>query len=108
MRNRTRNTTIAAAALLAASLGALSLAQGGGGKAGTTASASMPKTDRMTMAEFKKLAAANAVVIVDVRSLDAYVSGHIPGALSIPEETINASVAEKLKKMGKPVATYCS
>ena len=32
----------------------------------------------------------------------------IPGALSIPEETLNGPVAEKLKKMGKPIATYCS
>jgi len=60
------------------------------------------------MAEFKKLVAANNVTIVDVRGNDAYIGGHIPGALSIPEETINEAVAEKLKKMGKPVATYCS
>lgn len=108
MTNRTRNITIAAASLLAVSVGALGLAQATGGKSGTTASVPMPKTDRMAMAEFKKLAAANDVVIVDVRSHDAYLSGHIPGALSIPEGTINATTAEKLKKMGKPIATYCS
>ncbi len=108
MTNRTRNITIAAASLLAVSVGALGLAQATGGKSGATASVPMPKTDRISMAEFKKLAATNDVVIVDVRSHDAYLGGHIPGALSIPEETINASVGEKLKKMGRPIATYCS
>ena len=72
------------------------------------AAVAMPKTDRMPMAEFKKLLAANEVVVIDVRSADSYAAGHIPGALSVPEETITPSLAEKLKKMGRPIATYCS
>lgn len=68
----------------------------------------MPKTDRIAMADFKKLQAKGEVVVIDVRAESSYVSGHIPGALSMPEGTINASVAEKLKRMGKPVAAYCS
>lgn len=62
----------------------------------------------MPMAEFKKLLAGNDVVVIDVRSSDSYLAGHIPGALSMPEETLNAAIAEKLKRTGKPVATYCS
>ncbi len=77
-------------------------------KAGTPAAVAMPRTDRMPMADFKKLLAANDVVVIDVRSADSYAAGHIPGALSIPEETITSALAEKLKKMGKPIATYCS
>ena len=72
------------------------------------AAVAMPKTDRMSMAEFKKLLAANDVVVIDVRSTDSYTAGHIPGALSVPEETITSALAEKLKKMGRPIATYCS
>jgi len=74
------------------------------GKAGTPGASTvpMPKTDRMPMAEFKKLMASNDVVILDVRSADSYAAGHIPGALSIPEDTITSAVAEKLKKMGLP------
>ena len=68
----------------------------------------MPKTDRIAMADFRKLLAANDVVVLDVRSAESYAAGHIPGALSIPEETITSALAEKLKKMGKPIATYCS
>lgn len=79
------------------------------GKAGSTAGpVAMPKTDRMPMTEFKKLMAANNVVILDVRSAESYAAGHIPGALSLPEDTITQAVAGKLKKMGKPIATYCS
>jgi phage shock protein E len=101
------NSTIVAA-LLALSLPLGVTAQTGNRKPGAASAAPMPKSDRMSMAEFKKLLAADNVVILDVRSADAYAGGHIPGALSMPEETLNAATAEKLKRMGKPVATYCS
>ncbi len=99
-------------ALLTISVAALGCAEASAKRAGDadskTAAAPMPASDRISMAEFKKLYSANGVVVVDVRSQDAYQGGHIPGALSIPEETLNGPVAEKLKKMGKPIATYCS
>jgi phage shock protein E len=99
-------------ALLTLSLAALGCADASANKGGVddskAAAAPTPASDRVSMAEFKKLYSANEVVVVDVRSQDAYLGGHIPGALSIPEETINGPVAEKLKKMGKPIATYCS
>ena len=101
-----------AAAVLALSLAAPGSAQTNADKPGTavptSAAVPMPKTDRMPMAEFKKLLATNDVVVIDVRSNDAYLGGHIPGALSMPEETLTAATAEKLKRMGKPIATYCS
>jgi len=98
----------AALALLTLAIAPHALAQAKVEKAGTPAAVAMPKTDRMPMADFKKLLATNDVVVIDVRSADSYAAGHIPGALSIPEETITAALAEKLKKMGKPIATYCS
>ena len=96
------------AALCLVSVSALVTAQTGSGKPSSPVAVPMPKTDRMAMADFKKLQAAGDVVTIDVRSTDSYASGHIPGALSMPEETLTAAVAEKLKRMGKPIATYCS
>ena len=101
----------AAGALLAFSLLTQCSAQAKADKPeGTTetAAAPMPETDRISMAEFEKLLAKNDVVVIDVRSHAAYAAGHIPGALSIPEETLMPATAEKLRRMGKPVATYCS
>ncbi len=107
---KTDKTRLAAAALLALSLAVPGSAQAKKDKPGaaipTAASAPMPKTDRMPMAEFKKLLAEGGVVVIDVRSNDAYLGGHIPGALSMPE--ITDATALKLKQMGKPIATYCS
>jgi 3-mercaptopyruvate sulfurtransferase SseA len=97
-----------AGALGLASLSALALTQTASSKPSSAAAVPMPKTDRIPMADFKKLQAAGDVVIIDVRSSDSYTSGHIPGSLSMPEETLTAAVAEKLKRMGKPVTTYCA
>ena len=102
----------AAAAVLTFALAAQASAQTKAEKPTQAASATtnvpMPKTDRMAMAEFKKLLATGDVVVIDVRSNDAYAGGHIPGALSMPEETLNNVAAEKLKRLGKVIATYCS
>ena len=113
MRTRTDKRRAALASLMALSLAGLGCAEAKADKpAEQTSTAAavtpMPNTDRISMADFKKLYEAGSVVVVDVRSNEAYLGGHIPGALSIPEETINGAVAEKLKKMGKPIATYCS
>lgn len=62
---------------------------------------------RVSIEEFRKLASAGAVTIVDVRSDDSFAAGHIPGAISIPLESVAAAV-EQLRKLGKPVVTYCS
>ena len=103
--NRQR-ITLLAAGLLLVSLAAQ--AQPKKTEPAAAASAPMPQSDRIAMADFKKLLATGDVVVIDVRSSDSYAAGHIPGALSIPEDTINAAIAEKLKRMGKPIAAYCS
>jgi 3-mercaptopyruvate sulfurtransferase SseA len=111
MRIRTNREHVATVALLAVSIAAAGCDQAKANQAaGAPAAASvpMPKTDRMPMATFKSLLAKGDVVVIDVRSSDAYAGGHIPGALSIPEESITPATAEKLKRMGKPIATYCS
>ena len=64
-------------------------------------------TLRISQEEFVKLATARAVTIVDVRDAEAFRGAHIPGAISIPLDTIEQAV-EGLRKAGKPVVTYCS
>ena len=69
---------------------------------------------RITQQEFKKLVAANNVVIVDTRNLDAFEESHMRGALALPlEGTLTWPAAyEKnvaiLQKTKKPVVVYCA
>lgn len=58
-----------------------------------------PKTD------YKALVADGAL-IVDVRTVAEYRSGHIEGSRNIPLDQI-ASKVKELKKSGKPVITVC-
>ena len=69
---------------------------------------------RITQQEFRKLVAANNVVIVDTRNLDAFEASHMRGALALPlEGTLTWPDAyEKnvaiLLKTKKPVVVYCA
>ena len=65
---------------------------------------SVPRTQ---MVEFRKLLDQRAIVVIDVRSPEAYRAGHVPGALSIPLETVPARM-EQLRSLGKPIVAYCS
>ena len=69
---------------------------------------------RITQQAFKKLIAANNVVIVDTRVLDAFEQSHIKGALPLPLEgrltwpdEYEKTVAILLKTK-KPVVAYCA
>jgi predicted methyltransferase len=62
---------------------------------------------RISLDEFIRLTSKGAVTIVDVRGNDSFAAGHIPGAISIPLATIEGSV-EQLRRLAKPVVTYCS
>ncbi|SFD13363.1 rhodanese-like domain-containing protein [Algibacter pectinivorans] len=45
-------------------------------------------------------------VVIDVRTVNEYSKGAIPGSKNIPLQTINAKIAE-IKKLNKPVITCC-
>jgi 3-mercaptopyruvate sulfurtransferase SseA len=62
---------------------------------------------RISLAEFRKLVEAGTVVVLDVRSPQAYREGHIPGAISVPLETVAARAAE-WRGATRPVVTYCT
>jgi len=62
---------------------------------------------RMPLAQFKKLADAGGVIVLDVRSADQFRAGRIPGAISVPLNTVPARASE-WKSVTTPVVTYCS
>jgi precorrin-6B methylase 2 len=62
---------------------------------------------RIAFEVFKKRLADRSIVIVDVRSEEEYMNGHIPGAIWVPLESLDAHV-ERLRSMHKPIVTYCS
>jgi rhodanese-related sulfurtransferase len=46
-------------------------------------------------------------LVVDVRRPDEYESGHIPGAICIPNESITADPPEELPNLSQIVLVYC-
>jgi len=62
---------------------------------------------RITVEELKKLMAEQQVVVVDVRSADAYNNGHIKGSINLPLNKIQAGDYKDLPR-DKRIITYCS
>ena len=74
----------------------------------------MTDAPRISQKDFKKLAAAKTVVIVDTCNADAFERGHVPGALLLPlegqmtwPESYQPAV-NKLRASKKLVVTYCA
>ena len=51
-------------------------------------------------------AALADIVVIDARSRDAYIAGHIPGAVSFPHREMNAETAAGLNR-SKVYIVYC-
>jgi 3-mercaptopyruvate sulfurtransferase SseA len=62
---------------------------------------------RIPLAEFKKLYDEGNAIVLDVRGIETYREGHIPGAISVPLGTVEARAAE-WKTTKRPIVTYCS
>ena len=62
---------------------------------------------RISWEDFKKQYDKNEVVVIDVRSAEAFELGHIPGSRSIPLDKVEQHV-EELKAVTKPVVAYCA
>jgi hypothetical protein len=58
-------------------------------------------------AELKKAVDGGQVVVVDVRDAASYAEGHIPGAILIPLDAVQAK-APDLKRAKKPIVAYCA
>jgi rhodanese-related sulfurtransferase len=72
-----------------------------------TAQSAGSQVPRITVEELKKLMAEKQVVVVDVRSPDAYNNGHIKGSINLPLDKIQAGDYKDLPR-DKRIITYCS
>jgi ArsR family transcriptional regulator len=55
--------------------------------------------------ELVERAARGEVVILDVRPAEEFVAGHIPGALSVPLDQLDAALSRLPR--GAPIVAYC-
>ena len=62
---------------------------------------------RIAWDEFKKLSDDKNVVVIDVRDEGSFQNSHITGARSIPLNHVEKRIPE-LKKLKKPIVTYCA
>ncbi|CAN5580698.1 hypothetical protein BH24DEI1_BH24DEI1_17840 [soil metagenome] len=53
-----------------------------------------------------RLAEENAPLILDVRGTDEYAAGHVPGAVNIPMDEVEARLQEIPRD--RPVVPYCN
>ena len=66
----------------------------------------LSQAPRISRDEAQKLVKAGKAVYIDVRSLETYNKGHLPGALSIP----GSQLLHRLQELpqGKKLITYCA
>lgn len=64
---------------------------------------------RIPLDDFRRLHAAGAVLTIDVREPVAFRTGHIPNAVNVPLDELDARAAEIEVRAGRrPVVTYCA
>lgn len=61
----------------------------------------------ITTEEGKKMMDEEEVKVVDVRTKEEYESGHIPGAILIPNETISENLPQELPDLKEKIVVYC-
>ncbi|GAA1382590.1 metalloregulator ArsR/SmtB family transcription factor [Kitasatospora putterlickiae] len=64
-----------------------------------------PDTDHLTREELLARVKAGTATVIDVRPAEEYAAGHIPGALSVPLDRLEARLAEL--SPGAEVVAYC-
>ncbi len=74
--------------------------------AAAPSSVPFPDIRRITPNELQALLAKNEAVVVDVRGIGAYETGHVQGALHIPADETTARLKELPRD--KTIVTYCS
>ncbi len=62
---------------------------------------------RISYDEFKAMYDRGEVLVLDTRGEAAYRAGHIPGAESLPLDSVERRLP-RLKKETRPIVTYCS
>ncbi|MCA1586770.1 MAG: rhodanese-like domain-containing protein [Acidobacteria bacterium] len=77
---------------------------GGVSLAGAQAVRNVP---RMSIDELKSLMAKKQVLVIDVRNMQEFAGGHIPGAMNIPYGQSSAQ-EEELRKEKRTIVLYCA
>jgi rhodanese-related sulfurtransferase len=64
---------------------------------------------RLSVSDVMSLQAADLALVVDVRMERSFNAGHIPGALNVPVDEVEARAPEILRlAAGRAIVTYCS
>ncbi|GHF35429.1 rhodanese-related sulfurtransferase [Amycolatopsis bartoniae] len=64
-----------------------------------------PDTDQVTREELLRRVDSGRAMVIDVRPVEEYVAGHIPGAVSIPVEQLAERLAEL--PLDQEIVAYC-
>ena len=70
--------------------------------------ATVPSPPQIRREELRRRLHDQSLTIVDVLSPQSYASGHIPGAVNLPFEDIDAHAHELLPDPFAEIAVYCS
>jgi rhodanese-related sulfurtransferase len=62
---------------------------------------------RMSIDELKTLMTKNQALVIDVRNMEEFAGGHIPGALNIPYGQ-SSEQEEELRKEKRTIVLYCA
>ena len=109
MRRRIALTAAASLCLLMCACGnGTSSSEGAQSEVNTTAASSAAAYQQITQEKAKEMMQADdGHIIVDVRRQDEYDSGHIPGAILIPNESIGTECPKELPDLNQIIMIYC-
>ncbi len=65
-------------------------------------------TEKITRAELERLIDDGAVTVIDALPASYYDQQHLPGALNLVEDQVDAHAASLLPDKAAPIVTYCS
>ena len=89
-------------------LASLLLLAGCGSEARSEAEEARPAYQQIGQEEARQLMEQdNGHIVVDVRRIDEYESGHIPGAICIPNESIDSTQPAELPNPDQIILVYC-
>ena len=61
----------------------------------------------VSLADMRRLVRDPRVVVLDVRSPEAYAAGHLPGAISIPVQELRERTPGELPDRDRAIVIYC-